>query len=176
MSTKNQAKEPQQEIVKKITFKAIAGTPTASAIKEAIKADKTELPNVMHVMGYASGEKVTVNNDTGEQYHGISGEFLAYDPATPEIQYQSAVLYLPPIAQELITAKLANSNSIEFAMKVGTRLPKEGEKSPVGYIYTVAPLIKPNRASPLLALLDKVNGVEPEQIAAVETATATSGE
>lgn len=150
------------EIVKKITIKSVCGTPTASEIKAAVKSDTEVLPRSMFVIGYAHDKKVTVNEDTGQAYEALSGEFLAYDKAKPEVQFQSGTLYLPPIAHDLAKAQLAKG-SVEFALEIGFRLPREGEKSPTGYIYTVKPLIKPNKNAPLLQLLAKVQGGELEE-------------
>lgn len=174
MTTKKAETKSSVEIVKKITIKSLCGTPTSADIKAAVKADETELHRGACILGYAVAPRIVTNNDTGETYEALSGDFLAYDKNTPNIQQQSATLYLPPIAHEMVKAKLAaGANSVEFAIEIGFRLPREGEKSPTGYIYTVKPLIKPAQNSPLLALLAQV---QDEQTEAADAPTESTAE
>jgi len=147
------------EIVKKITFKTLAGVPSQSVINDAIKNDRTELPNKLCVLGYATGEHIQVNQDTGETYRGLSGDFIAYSPENPDKKVQSGILYAPDIVTSLLKGRLAGlgvGESVEFAVEIGVRLPRDGEKTPTGYIFTVKPLVKPAQNSPMLALMARV--------------------
>lgn len=167
--------EVSNEIVKKITFKGVAGVPSSADQKEAIKADKSELKNAMCVIGIANGIHITTNQDTGETYEALKGDFLAWDKNKPDVRFAAGLLYLPPIAFELLRGKVESAAAVEFAIEIGTRLPKEGEKSPVGYIYTVKPLIKPEASDPLQKLLAKLEPAsEAAQSAAQEKMAAKS--
>ena len=150
------------EILKKITYKGIVGVPTSAEIKDAIKNDQEIIPgHRLCVVGYANSihTQTNVNRDTGEvsTYEGLSGDFVAYDAAKPSEKFSSGVAYFPSIVHGLLKGKLG-SGTVEFAVEIACRLPREGEKAPAGYIFIVRPLIEPENSSPMARLLARVSG------------------
>ena len=107
------------------------------------------------MFGIAEGEKVANNNDTGETYKGLSGNFAATNSKGEE--FRANVLYLPLFVQDIIVSRLkASDGAVEFAFEVSVRIAKEGERAgPQGYLYEVRPLIQPApKDDPLVRLME----------------------
>lgn len=141
-----------REIIKKITFKGVVGTLSTTEIKEIIKGDGI-IPQSMIVLGRCKGLKLIINHDTGEEYPALDGEFIAYPADRPDDVKQSGTLFLPAIAQDLITGQVVAGQVLEFALKIGLRLPRDGERTATGYLYTVTPLVEPSESDPMEKLL-----------------------
>lgn len=123
--------------------------------------------NLFTVIGNAVGTK-SGTSDFGD-WTGLVGQFEATNLETGE-QFASANLFLPDVAQGLIEAQLANSDThqVQFAFVIGA---KADESSSVGYTYTAQPILPPDAKDPLADLRASVLALEapadkPKKIAA----------
>lgn len=98
---------------------------------------------------------------------GLKGRFNAFaDDKSSEI-FNSPTCYLPDLATDLIVSALESNggSEIEFAFKISK---EKSEKSPVGYVYNVSPIIE--QRDPLAELQAKVMAALPA-LTAPETPT-----
>lgn len=129
-------------IAKKITVKGLV--PDLKDIDRAtLKGNKP----LVHVYGIARG--FTPDSSQYGDYIRFNGDFEGVNLETGEAQRAGSMI-LPEIAQNLLHGVMnaEGNNAVEFALEIGIK----PSKSPVGYDYTVKPLIESVEADPLKAL------------------------
>lgn len=133
------------------------------------KLDRDNLPkgNFLRVVGIATGTKSVADKfKPGEFAFGITGDIVAINTLSGE-EYRSGVCYMPATAQNLVVGALGgNPDGVEFAFDIGV---KKAE-NPVGYEYTIKPVIKPKESNAMAALLGRVQEEAPLALAAPEGA------
>ena len=91
--------------------------------------------------------------ECGESSHGeweaLVGEFMATKADGSE--FTSGKAFLPNVALNLLKGNLLDGKEIQFAFSIGRR---SDESSPVGYVYTVKPMIEA-KENPLKALMEE---------------------
>jgi hypothetical protein len=149
------------EIVKKITVKAVSGG-----------LEKPEKPTpIMTVYGLLTDSKPD-HSDYGD-YIRFSGNFEAVNMSNGE-HFRSGRLILPGIAEGLLQGALEQEGveSVQFALEIGIK----PSKSPVGYDYTVKPLIETSENDPLADMRGKLSLPSPETVANNGESSDTSKE
>ena len=132
--------------VKKITMKGMGVKPVSSKLPK----DGSVAP-LLRVIGQATGTKSGTTNFG--PWTALSGLFAATNIGSGET-VRSSVLFLPDVAMQDILGALPNGN-VEFGCIIGARLPKEGEFTPTGYLYTVEWVTAPGTEDPLARLMLK---------------------
>lgn len=125
-------------LVSKISSKTLCGK---------IAAPKTGKVSLYRVFGIA--EKTSRGETTFGAFTCFHGSFKAavIDKETGEVKtYRSGKCFLPDIAGNLLSAAVdANEGGVEFAFDIGVK-PAE---NPMGYEYTVVPVIETRGDDPL---------------------------
>ena len=148
-------------LVNKITFKTVCGAPEMVAV-EVVGEDnvkKTMLRGVekdyMRVVGIARKHEV-VSSQYGDSVAFI-GEMRAINLQTGEV-FNGSKLFLPNVAESycynaLIAAEMAEGFAgLEIAFDVGIK----PSSTPMGYEYTVKPLIEQKAADRLTDILNSL--------------------
>lgn len=131
------------EIVKKISVTGINGIRGGFKNVEVART-------VARVVGIVRAAEV-LETQYGEATR-FRGEFRAYNEERDE--FASTALFLPEPAQSLLLeASERSEGGVQFAFDVGV---KPDAASPLGYSYTVRPLIDAAPSDPLQALLQQV--------------------
>lgn len=130
------------EIVKKITVKTVCGK-----FEKPSKASK-----LMTVYGLANEAKAD-SSDYGD-YVRFKGNFEAVNLATGEV-FKSGSMILPEIAEQILSGALSGEdvNGVQFALEIGIK----PSTSPVGYDYSVKPVIDTGENDPLADLRGKLS-------------------
>lgn len=136
------------EFLKKITVKGVCG---------AIDTKPEKAAAIMTVYGLANEAKAD-RSDYGD-YVRFGGSFEAVDMNSGKA-YRSGRMILPGIAEGLLAGALSqdNTESVQFALEIGIK----PSKSPVGYDYTVKPLVEVGENDPLADLRGKLALPSPE--------------
>jgi len=149
----------QVEFLKKITVKGVC-----PGLKEMEKPEKPDA--IMTVFGLVTGAKPD-RSDYGD-YIRFEGNFEAVDMGTGNA-YRSGRMILPGIAEGLLAGAFNGEGveSVQFALEIGIK----PSKSPVGYDYTVKPLVESAENDPLADLRGKLSLPAPKS----EPEAAASG-
>lgn len=132
---------------KKLSVAKVFGKVNAAVIAKAADG----VLNIMRVMGSAIGIKDGVS-DYGE-WTSLVGQFRAVNLQTGET-YDSANLFLPDVAGELIIAQLkGGATAVDFAFDISAVLD---ETSQIGYTYRATPLVAAEEESPITRLEKKL--------------------
>lgn len=135
----------QVEIVNKISIKKICGRPHPP------KDDKPVY--LMEIFGIATGVKTGTSN-YGD-WTAFTGTFQALNIETRKI-YRSGKLFVPQIIENLILPALENSDSVEFAFRIGIR---KDETSATGYTYIADPMLPVAENDPIELLSRKLSAL-----------------
>lgn len=132
---------------KKLSVAKVFGKVNAAVVAKA----ENGLLKIMRVFGSASGTKIGVS-DFGE-WTALTGQFRATNLETGDVS-DSAVLFLPDVALNLITAQLdAGAQSVDFAFDIHAVLD---DSVAVGYSYRALPLLEMDAESPVARLEKKM--------------------
>lgn len=141
------------QIVNKITMKVVMGRDVKECV---IKDDQIDL---MQVVGVATKKEVFKSTFGGEVSESwcIFGEVKAKNLETGEMFYSPSRCFLPPLAADLIAAQmdLTAQNSVRWAFVLGVKF----SKAPIGYEYTVKPLLKPAENNALDNIEKEINAL-----------------
>lgn len=131
--------EQTSEYVKKLTMKGIVPDLSEQEIKKPTP--------LAHIFGVA--RKFKNDRTTYGDFIRFYGSFEAVNVQDGTVQ-KSGSMILPPIAENLLAGGLAQegTEAVEFAFEIGVK----PSKSPVGYDYTVKPLVENRDTDPLAAL------------------------
>ncbi len=125
------------QIVNKITMKVVLG----KDVKEFVIKD--EQHDLVQIMGIAKKKEVFKSAFGGETSESwcFHGEVKAKNLQTGETFYSPNRCFLPPLAGDLLAAQLddTDQNSVKWAFIIGVLF----SKAPIGYAYTIKPLLKP---------------------------------
>lgn len=150
-----------ENLLSKITVKSVIGSIPTEAVKikdPETGKDKTVVRGVagdyLRVYGQvkAGGTKIKTS-EYGDSIE-FAGDFRAVDLTTGEL-FSSAKLYLPNIAEQFLFAivdSVEGDSVVQFGFDIGAK----PSSSPVGYEYTVKPLIERSNADPLQALANSL--------------------
>jgi hypothetical protein len=165
-------------LLSKVSFKAVCGVPEmqAATFQDETGATKTALRGIekqyMRVVGIVRGTKTTTSQ-YGDSIE-FQGEFEAINMLTAEV-YNGSKLFLPQIAEGFLFSAVscAEGNAVEFAFDIGIK----PSATPMGYEYTIKPLIEQTQESPLKKLMA---GLPPllkiGTVTDTETGVETAGE
>lgn len=136
------------KLLNKIAFKSVCGAPemVAVTIKDDSGVEKTVLRGVerpyMRIVGICRSHSVK-SSQYGDSVQ-FEGDFRAIDIKSGEI-FNAGKLFLPQIAESyLFNALLAAQGSEGFTgLELGFDVGIKPASTPMGYEYTVAPLIQP---------------------------------
>lgn len=144
-----EVKAGEVEVQNKISAKTILG-----------KVKRYEAATPLYVViGIADGVR-SGESDKGP-WEGLTGQFeatvIAPDHANNGKRFYGTQLFLPKSGHELVAARLREyaksestaGQSVQFAYQVGF---KPSEAAPIGYEYTVKPILKAGGADPLAQL------------------------
>lgn len=143
--------EAGPEVLKKLSAKTITGRITRPKKDDAPKS-------LYRVWGIAVGKKTGVSNFG--PWVAISGSFEAVNIESGAL-YQGTQLFLPDAvtSQILVGLDAAQKNdagaTLQFALEVGIKY----SDVPIGYEYTVRPLVKPQGGDPLAAIREQVKAL-----------------
>lgn len=148
------------ELVKKITMRDIGAEKQLEKVaKEGVTLD------LANIAGVARGVKTGVSG-FGE-WNALTGDFLAINTETG-IEFRSATLILPSIAQDIVINALKNAdNGVDLAFTIYASPDKDpsGKIRGKGYKFGARPLMQPKEADELARL----KNLFPTQKPSVET-------
>lgn len=116
------------EIVKKLS---------AASIGVDLKHAKEAPQEAYTIIGHATGIETGIHATNGE-WTKLTGNFEATNAKTGVV-YVSANAFLPAVVNDLVAAQIRDGGHVKFAFKIGTK----PNATPIGYEYTVSPLIAP---------------------------------
>lgn len=129
------------QFIKKISVKNCYG-----------KVSAADAPmDILQVVGIATGSR------TGESTYGpwvsLRGTFQATNLQTGEV-FRGSECFLPDIGVDMVLVALnsKDAQAVEFAVNVSIKK----SESPIGYEYTVTPLMKLQENDPLAALANRL--------------------
>lgn len=134
--------ENQAEMLKKISAKTIMGGKVKAPEKQT---------DLYTVYGVATGTR-TGETDKGP-WVSFTGSFEAVR-LSDNAKFVSPQVFLPEPMQGMLLSTLDGDASVEFAVVIGNK-PSD---SPVGYEYTVRPLVKPQENDAVAQLRSQVVG------------------
>ncbi|RJP44495.1 hypothetical protein C4587_01790 [Candidatus Parcubacteria bacterium] len=140
------------ELVKKITAKGIVPD-LAERVKtpgDLYDADEKTIvaTPVFHVYGLA--RKYDAERSQYGEYLRFTGDFEAVNLKTGEV-HRAGSMILPDIAENVLAGAMntEGAQAVQFALEIGVK----PSKSPVGYDYTVKPLVENREAEDALTTL-----------------------
>lgn len=124
------------------------------------KISRDALPTgpILRVGGIATGTKSGPDkNRPGETWTALTGDFIAIDTVTGE-EYRAGVCFLPTVGQNLVLGALGGSpDGVEFGFDIGVKKAD----NPVGYEYTVKPVVKAKESQVMLNLMARMSEASP---------------
>ena len=133
------------KLINKLSVKAIIGG--KGNILETVMKDKEAEHVVARILGIATGIK-TGEGDNGP-WTGLTGTFKGVNVTTGE-EFQSGVLFMPNVAQDMVTgALMADTKAVEFGFEITA---KYDETSATSYVYSARPLFESSESDPLKML------------------------
>lgn len=137
------------QFVKKITTKNVIGD--KKVILEAAEKGKGKTVALYRVIG-SIAKMSTKTTDFGEsmKFEGTIEATLIDGSAS----FRSGVLFLPSPLDTMLAGQIAEveSGTVEFAAEIGVKT----NDTPIGYEYTVKPLLDTGAADPLAGLRESV--------------------
>lgn len=137
-------------IVKKLAVSTVFGD--IEAIRNAATVEGAP---IVRVAGIATNTKSGINRATGDEWTGLVGQFRGINMETGEV-FESVKCFMPEIATQMVVNALYSakqtdkSATVEFGFDLGV---KKNPTVPIGYEYTIKPLVEAKEASPLDTLL-----------------------
>lgn len=161
------------EILKKISVKTCKANPEM----EFVRIDGVDKPrskgaqNLLRVVGMTN----SVKRGTGDYgpWVAFMGAFEATNMKTGEV-YSSSVCLLPEAVSGILSVAVGveEGKSVEFGVDIGCA----PENNPIGFIYTIKPLIESEETNPLRHLKKLINEKSPLQIGASKPVEAKEAE
>lgn len=136
------------EILSKITLKTIGCQPKPNKV--------TAASPLATIYGMATDYKIGTSN-FGE-FTKFKGDFRAVRIVDGE-EFRSGSLLLPPTLADMLRVAVsqAKDTGVQFAVELGVK-PSD---VPIGYEYSVRPLVNTDQADPLAALAEQVRKALP---------------
>lgn len=117
-----------QNLVKKLS---------AASIGVDLKSAKDTEQEAYTIIGHAT-EIEQGSHATNGEWTKLKGNFEATNSKTGEV-FVSSSAFLPSVVNDLVAAAIKQGGTVKFAYRIGTK----PNKTPIGYEYTVSPLIEP---------------------------------
>jgi len=150
------------QIIKKISVKTCGASPEM----EFVKIDGKDVPrakgeqSLLRIIGMTNG----VKRGTGDYGPWVAflGSFEATNMSTGEV-YSSSVCLMPEAVSGILSVAVGQEDgkAVEFGVDIGAK----PENNPIGFTYTITPLIESEETNPLRHLKKLIEAKSPLKLA-----------